>query len=241
MKIQAVTLDAAGTLIKTRRPVGDIYCGIAADHGASLDPAALGSAFADVFAAMPPMTFPELRGRRAPPDELDRLERRWWGLLVKDVTDRAGGVPAFEPFFTDLYDYFATAQAWVLYPEVEPFLDVLAQREMQVAVVSNFDSRLVTVLRALGIAERVGPIVYSTAAGSAKPDAGIFFDALAALARDPGECLHLGDSASADYDGAVAAGLQAGLLRRNARSDHALETYELRALTEAVRLLGPAR
>lgn len=232
MTIKAVTLDAAGTLIKTRRPVGQIYCDIAARHGASLDPAALGRGFAATFSTMPPMAFAELRGQAVAAEILDELERDWWRRLVREVTDHAGGVRAFEPFFTALYDYFATAEAWSLYPEVDAFLTAIAASNLQVAVISNFDSRLLAVLEGLGVGDRVGPIIFSTGAGSAKPDAGIFEDTVAELGRDPSECLHLGDNADADYAGAREAGMRALLLQRS--PGIRLNAHEIRTLTEAL-------
>ena len=58
--IQAVTFDAAGTLIRVADPVGETYSRIARDLGANLSPAALDGAFREVFPNMPAMAFPDL-------------------------------------------------------------------------------------------------------------------------------------------------------------------------------------
>ena len=148
--------------------------------------------------------------------DLDAQERDWWRHLVRQVTNRAGGIKAFDAYFDRLYAYFAQPNAWVLYDEVLPLLQTLRARGISSAVVSNFDSRLLPILQGLGVSELVGGVVYSTAANSAKPDAGIFRQATALLDLPAAHCLHLGDHPIADYQGARAAGLQALLVHRGA-------------------------
>jgi putative hydrolase of the HAD superfamily len=207
--IQAITLDAAGTLIYPREKVGDTYCRIAAEFGAKLDAQALGLAFGEVFADMPPMAFASTSAA-----DLDQQERAWWSGLVRQVTDRAGGVEQFSSYFTALYEYFAEPSAWELYAEVMPLLQHCRERQLATAVVSNFDSRLLNVLAGLGVSSKVDAIVFSTGANSAKPDGGIFTQALKQLNIVPADALHVGDDVDADYHGARAAGLHALIVHR---------------------------
>ncbi|MEE9266543.1 MAG: hypothetical protein V3V86_07450, partial [Gammaproteobacteria bacterium] len=76
--IQAITFDAAGTLMGIAEPVGETYARFAHDLGVKLSPRGLEEGFRDAFAHMPPMAFPGL-------DEVKRLraERDWWHALVK--------------------------------------------------------------------------------------------------------------------------------------------------------------
>lgn len=228
--IKAVTLDVAGTLIKPSAPVGAIYMRIAALHGASLDAQKLDQGFKSHFPTMPPMSFGQVAST-----ELDGLERDWWRDLVRKVTDDAGGIAAFDGFFDELYEYFATAQAWSVFPEVDEFLLALSARGIATAVVSNFDSRLIKVLDALDLSRRVGPIIFSTAAGSAKPHADIFAQALLALDIRAEVCLHIGDDRRTDLEGATQAGLAARLLMRD--SAQQLNAPYIGKLTEALTVL----
>jgi putative hydrolase of the HAD superfamily len=84
--------------------------------------------------------------------------------------------------------------------------------------VSNFDDRLLPLLAALGISERVDAVVPSSLAGSAKPDARIFHAALARLDVLPAAALHVGDDPSRDVTGARRAGLRAALVDRHGRA-----------------------
>lgn len=205
----AITFDAAGTLIRVAEPVGETYARIAAEFGATLSPAALDVGFREVFPSMPPMAFPGVSG----PD-LPDAERSWWRDLVARVVPRAGGVHAFDDYFDALFAYYAGGVAWRVYPEVQGVLETMRRRGLRIAVVSNFDSRLPPILRELGLAPLVDAIVYSTGCGAAKPSPRIFRHALERLGATPESTLHVGDSLSADFDGAGAAGLRAVYLDR---------------------------
>ncbi len=54
MKIDAIRLDAAGTLIRLTRPEGETYTDIAAEFGGVMDPDAIDAAFRKAWFAMPP-------------------------------------------------------------------------------------------------------------------------------------------------------------------------------------------
>jgi putative hydrolase of the HAD superfamily len=206
---RAITFDAAGTLIRVAEPVGETYARIAEGVGATLSPAALDAAFREVFPAMPPMAFPDLEE-----PHLRDAERGWWQDLVGRVVAQAGGIDAFDDYFDALFAYYAAGAAWRAYPEAHGVLESVRRRGLRVGVVSNFDSRLPPILRELGLTPLMDTIVYSTGCGAAKPSPRIFHHALERLGATPGSTLHVGDSLSADFNGAGAAGLKAVHLNR---------------------------
>ena len=235
--VQAVLLDAAGTLITTARPVGESYAACAQRFGAALEPAALMAGFRTQFPAMPPMAFP-----LSPHDSLLEQERDWWRTLVRRVVAQAGGgIDDFEGFFDALFHYFAQAQAWRLYPEVAEVLRTLRGEGYALAVVSNFDSRLLGILEGLGLAPFLDAVVYSTAAGAAKPDERIFASALVRLHVTAAQALHVGDGLAADFHGARAAGLQALLLRRPGAEEAAAAAHCIRSLAQLPNWLAARR
>ena len=224
---RAVLFDAAGTLIDVARPLGNTYSGLARDFGGDLDPDTLTAGFRTAFAETPPMAFPGRRGA-----ELDRAERGWWRAVVERVTRAAGGVPEFDAYFDRLYAHYASAQAWRVYPEVPDVLAALRECDIALAVVSNFDSRLHPLLKALGLAPFFDAVVCSGEAGAAKPDGAIFAHALAALGVEVSEALHVGDSREADYDGARAAGIEALLVDRGMTAHRAGAIPDLRGILD---------
>ena len=226
-QIQAILLDAAGTLMEPAEPVGQTYARIAGRFGRTADPDRLLRAFGAVFQSMPPMAFPAMAL-----EELEARERGWWKTLVRKAAADADAVPeAFDAYFDTLYGHYADPAAWRLYPEIVTCLAQLRERGLAVAVASNFDSRLPGILKGLGIADLAGPVIYSTAAGVAKPEPDIFHQALAALGEDPAQALHVGDGLEPDYRGARAAGLSALLLMRQGEQAAIPANHQLTDLT----------
>jgi putative hydrolase of the HAD superfamily len=95
-----------------------------------------------------------------------------------------------------------------------PALNKWQQQGIELAVVSNFDSRIYAVLKALNLAEYFTSVTISTEVGAAKPDTQIFTAALQKHNGIAENVLHIGDSFKADYCGAKAAGLKAIWLNR---------------------------
>lgn len=207
--LQAITFDAAGTLIRVAEPVGQTYARIAHDLGMTLSPQALDAGFRGVFPSMPPMAFPDANDA-----SLLRAERAWWRELVTRVVQHAGGVAAIDAYFDALFAHYARGAAWRAYPEAHRALESARKRGLRVGVISNFDSRLPPILQQLGFESLLDTVVYSTRCGAAKPDGRIFRHALEALGATPETALHVGDSLDADYHGASAAGMTAVHLHR---------------------------
>src|SRR5262245_51871311 len=173
MTIKAVYFDAAGTLFKPARRVGESYAAIAEKYGKKVSPSDLFERFHVCFDGAPRLAFPG-----APSGEIDRLERDWWRSLVNRVFEPFGRFDRFEEYFAELFDYFAEPKAWALFPEVRETLSMLKQRDVKLAVISNFDSRLLRILEGLGIGSWFSDVFISSRIGYAKPDRRIFEIAL---------------------------------------------------------------
>ena len=213
-RIKAVYFDAAGTLIKPARRVGESYAAIAAKYGKTVAPIDLLERFHICFDAAPRLAFPH-----AAPREIDRLEQDWWKNLVAQVFEPWGHFDDFDKYFDELFAYFADPRAWALYPEVSDTLAALRQRGVTLAVISNFDSRLVRILDGLGAGSWFADVFVSSRVGYAKPDRQIFDAALGRHGLAPGNAIHVGDSETNDLLGAQNAGLKALLIDRGRQTD----------------------
>lgn len=231
--LRAVTFDAAGTLIDVAEPVGETYARVAARHGIAIAAADVERGFRSAFASAPPLAFPG-----ASPVRLADHERAWWYALVRRAFGAAAASPAFDNCFDALFAHYAGAAAWHVFPEVPEALRGLRARGLRLAVVSNFDGRLVPLLGALGVAPLVDRIVHSTRAGAAKPDPRIFAEALAVLAVPAAAALHVGDRVDADVDGARAAGMRAALLDRSGKSPAPAGAVAVASLRDLIALAG---
>lgn len=207
-----IFFDAAGTLMRPVRPIGESYAVVAARHGMEVPAAEIAARFRARFGAAPPLAFPG-----ADPKSIQGLEREWWKNLVRRVFDASGPFPRFDDYFDELFAYFARADSWALYPETLPTLRALEDRGLALAVISNFDSRLLDILAGLGVSPRFRSIVISSHAGYAKPAPEIFHHALRASRARAEEALHVGDSPDKDAAAARDAGLFGVLLDRKSR------------------------
>jgi putative hydrolase of the HAD superfamily len=211
--IRAVTLDAGGTLIAVAEPVGATYARVAARHGIVVRSDEVERRFRSAFAAAPPLAF-----AGASPTRLRDHERAWWYTIVREALGRDVAGAPLDATFDELFAHYAGASAWRVFPEVAQVLAALRQRGLRLAVVSNFDARLGPLLAALDLAPLVDAVVHSSRAGSAKPDPGIFRDALARLDVAPTDALHVGDEPVEDVSGARSAGMRAALIDRAGRA-----------------------
>jgi FMN phosphatase YigB (HAD superfamily) len=85
------------------------------------------------------------------------------------------------------------------------------RQEYPIAVISNADGHIDTVLRRCGIVDCFASITDSGIGGLEKPQPAIFEAALREMKAQPAESLYVGDLYSVDYVGATKAGMQAVL------------------------------
>jgi putative hydrolase of the HAD superfamily len=194
---KVIFLDAVGTLFGIKGSVGEVYRSIAQQFGVEVDATALNKAFFQSFRNADTMAFPGVEAK-----EIPHHEYMWWEAI------------AMQTFFAALYHHFAIADPWFVYPDILAALTQWRAQDIELGVLSNFDSRLHTVLPALGLAEFFSSVTVSTEVGAAKPDPQIFKAALKKHDCQPIQAWHIGDSQKEDYEGAKAAGLRAVLLKR---------------------------
>ena len=223
-----IFFDAAGTLIEVRGSVGEVYASWAQRYGMTIDPATLQQRFAQAFRAQPPLAFQAYESEA----ELKRLEFAWWQRLVEQVF---AGVdfPRFNEFFAAVFEYFRRAEAWRLYADVLPTLTELQTRGVQLAVLSNFDTRLEDLLTGLGLSHYFMGVHLSSRIGAAKPAARIFQAALRQHGLQPHEAWHVGDSWREDWQGASNAGLKAWRIDRAGRTNN-VKLEQLESLEDLV-------
>ena len=212
-RIQVVFFDAADTLFHVQGSVAELYLQYAEKHGfqksdKSLD--SIKSAFRRAFSEAPLPVFAATE-----PAAIKQSERLWWFDIVHNVFYRVGMFERFDEFFEEIFAVFARPDAWRLFPETHEVLTQLKAQGFELGIISNFDSRLFSILRGLGIADFFDTVTISSLARAAKPAARIFQQALEKHAVDPAEALHVGDSERDDVKGAQAAGLTGVLLSRD--------------------------
>jgi len=232
--IGVVFFDAAGTLFHVNGSIADIYLRHAVEFGFQQTPDSLAlitQAFGRAFGDAPPPVFAATE-----PAQIKQSERLWWFDIVHNVFYRVGMFERFDDFFERVFEVFEEPGAWKLYPETLPTLTGLREQGIELGIISNFDSRLFTIMRGLGLAPSFDTVTISSLAHAAKPAPKIFRLALEKHAVDPEEALHVGDSLRDDVEGATKAGLRAVLLDRQGKCAGA-GTWTIRTLEELLPLL----
>ena len=215
MRSRLVVLDAAGTLLELRRPVGKTYADQARRVGVELDPAALERAFHLTFHAAPPLAFGHFD-----PDLRRAAERDWWRRVVRDCVAEAGapGDLPFDRLFDLAWEAFGGPAPWRVPEDVRPGLRALRRQGHPLAVLSNWDGRLPGLLDGLGLRGYFARILVSADLPAAKPSPEIFRVAAETLADlGPTTPIMVGDRIDDDVEPALTAGWGAIWLDREGR------------------------
>jgi len=210
--IKAIFFDAAGTLLYLPKSVGYHYAIVANRVGLQLDAAMLDGAFHSCWRQMPAR--PPIEGPR--PDD----DKGWWRQLVDRIFNQiAPDITELDrdAFFEAAYSHFAEAGVWELFPDVIDVLKALSPH-FELAVVSNFDSRLRMILSQLGVSQYFSHLFLSSELGADKPDPLIYQRALKLSGFSPNEVLHVGDDPVRDWQGAEESGLTVFRLQRPQKS-----------------------
>jgi HAD superfamily hydrolase (TIGR01509 family) len=190
-EIDAVTLDAFGTLVGLADPVPALREALR-NQGIEREPDAVAEAFAAEGAYYRPRS---LEGRDE--ESLARLRRECVAVFLEALEAEL----APETFV----DTYIEALQFELLPGVARAVRDLRRRGLALAVVGNWDMALPGHLARLGLG---GLLVFTSAdVGVAKPDAEPFLRALRALGVPPERALHVGDD-EVDEVGALAAGMR---------------------------------
>ena len=222
--LSAVTFDLTGTLIHTPR-LGEIYSEVLGRHGVTVAPARAAALVGEVWRELDCTTHPARDRFAAHPEGA----RGWWARLLERLCEHLGAPPPSPFAAAELFERFAGADAWEVYPEVETTLDELRRTDLKLALISNWDERLPRLLDGLGLAARLDHVVFSQQVGAEKPHRRIFAAALDRLALPPARVLHIGDRRRHDVEGARAVGMHARLLDRTGDSGDLADLRDLPA------------
>jgi putative hydrolase of the HAD superfamily len=209
-KIRAIIFDVGGTLICPAKPIGETYSQFAYPYGVKLDAEATTTSFFGAFKGSP------ARKSGVPVNGDDRV---WWKQVVRRSLPEGSFADekVFDEFFEAVYLHFAKPAAWEVYPEVPEVIEALRDYDVDLAVLSNWDSRLHPVLDGHGIGEFLPRRFISTELGWEKPDSAIYRHVAEQLRIAPGSILSVGDHARNDVEAPRKAGWQALQIERPKR------------------------
>lgn len=232
MSIQAVSFDAAGTLIDVNWNPAEIAVEAALTSGVPLSDLQVAG---ETYGRM-------LRSRWAHFQELNLHRSRevcdkFWVDLGRDWLAEIGHSDHPIEKLAERADeiiFGGDSGVFRLFEDTLAILDALRERGIPMIVLSNWDVSLHRTCEMLGITEYFEFIIASLEEGIEKPDPGLFSIAQSKLGFAPAETLHVGDDPLADVHGARNSGFKAALIDRGSPSN---PPSQIQSLVEVIDLL----
>lgn len=193
MDVEAVTIDAYGTLVILEDPVPGLQAALLA-HGVERSDERVAQAFAAEVEHY------VLRSHEGRDESTLALLRRDCAAVFLEAAAADVAAEAFTDAFVGSLVFREVAGAG-------DACRALAAHGLRLAVVSNWDISLHEQLARLGLDSLVDAVVTSAEAGAPKPETAVWRIALERLAVLAERSVHVGDS-DADVEGARAAGLR---------------------------------
>lgn len=191
--IDAVTIDAFGTLVELESPVARLQAALA-ERGVERDERSVATAFASEVEY-----YIAHKGEGRDDDSLLDLRNRCSGVFLAGVAPELDA----EEFAPD----FVGSLVFRPLDGVVDALRLLRRAGLELACVSNWDVGIGEQLEKAGLAHFLSAVVSSAETRAEKPDPRVFAEALRRLGVPPERTVHVGDD-EADQAGALAAGLR---------------------------------
>ena len=219
--LKAVVFDVDYTLAKPGPDLGpEGYRRLGARHGLVLDPERYDDARRAAIADL----------ERHP--ELDHDEEIWIRFTERIILGMGGTGAATYPAAVEMEGAWAHAHHFELYEDAIPTLEALRRRGLKLGLLSNSARDLDAFVEHHGL--DVDAVLTSRTHGKTKPHEGIFLRMLELLDVRPDESLMVGDTPDDDIDGAIAVGMRAVLVDRDARFPERESVPDLRGLASLI-------
>ncbi len=219
-RVSHVLFDIDGTLVNYRSAVRAAFAAAAARCTVITGRAVTGE---DIRTTRAQLTAEPSWQRRTPTEQ--RRETMWRMLAERGANPGAAMDAALDTVLHAYQD--ARDRAITVFPDVVETLEALRARGLTLVAASNGDVDLGRV----GIGAQITATHYAADVGVAKPDPRFFALALERFGVEPGRAVVVGDRVDNDYAPAIAVGVAAVVIDRDARVTDAA-VLRIGALTE---------
>jgi putative hydrolase of the HAD superfamily len=155
--------------------------------------------------------------------------KQWWREVVcKTFTDAGMTLgDKDDEVCANLFEEFSGGSCWEVYGDTVPFLETAVQSGHTLAVLSNFDERLESILADLDLLRYFSIVIASRKVLHAKPDPHIFQLLIKKTGMEPKDIIHVGNSLEHDYSPPRELGMRSYLLLRDPKKTLPLRTEGL--------------
>ena len=207
--IKVITFDFYNTLVKFWPPLEEIQKAACFTKGLTASPEAIRRGYARADILFNQANEEEPLSLRSPERRLDFFSE--YEQLILDTA----GIPVTRPLAREIWELaIAVPKQFTPFEDTLPTLTFLRDRSYRLGIITNLRADLAPLVRQAGFEQCMDFCVNSTLAGSEKPHAPIFEEAIRRAGVKPREMLHIGDQVRSDVAGARAMGMHAALLDR---------------------------
>lgn len=208
---KSILFDAGYTLFEAHPPSQEVYCKFCKQEGIDISPEEMLEVMNRVWYE----NFLPLNAEDSQNFETDdEDDKKRWNEFCHEVFREVGFKDDVDPLVDEVYQFYASAKAWRLYPEVKEVIATLKQRGLFLGIVSNWNSSLPQICSELGVSPYLDLIMASALEGVRKPGTLIFEKALHKSNSPPEQTVYIGDTYEIDVLGAQSAGIDAILIDR---------------------------
>lgn len=217
-----VVFDAVGTVIHTHPGVVSVYHQYGLQFGTALTQQQVAQRFKTARRSLFAVNTTAQHQRDGQLVSSDEIEHDLWRRFIETIFD---DVDDAGELFRQLWDFFASPANWRIYSDVARCLKELKTMNCQLAIGSNFDSRLFPVVDGFAEFQMLDAVSCSARLGYRKPDPAFYRRLLQRLSVTldrtitPDQIVFVGDCVENDFHGPRRQGWSAVWLNRSAQSD----------------------
>lgn len=209
MKYRTILFDVGGTLIHPKPSVGHIYALGAQKFGIDISPETAQQKFLEAWTKVKdnwqePLCYGTTESE---------AQHFWYQVIYEtfkgDLNDQGS-----RNLFAFLFDYFCQPEVWDTYNDVISNLNDLRAQNIKLGILSNWDVRLSSLLKAMNLLSYFHYSFISYQVGFEKPDLRYFQFALDQMKVEPEQVLYIGNDYEEDYLPATSIGIQCFLINR---------------------------
>lgn len=214
--IKALFFDVGKTLLKPHPSVEEVCAEVLAEYGYSVSPGELLPALVKADKAYEEQYWKDDRFWLK---EVDAA--KFWAGLYKIMLTEVGIDGEADAIAENIYNTFGKGRRWRPFDDVVPAFEIMVTKGYQLGLISNWDSRLSSLMVETGLSRYLDFVISSASVGFLKPQPRIFELALERAGVTAAEAVHVGDHYYADIMGARSVDITPVLIDRHGQTEKA--------------------
>jgi len=200
-KITAVFFDAGNTFLSPCKSIGKIYAQLAKEIGYIFSSEAMDDRISEAWEKH--LCLKKARNFQCTNDTLIKD----WKHFVRNVLPENISANDFDKLFYHIFTRFGEAEFYTLANGFIDTISTLKEMNLQLGLVSNWDNRLLTLLKAFNLYSLFDTLTISYEAGVEKPNTKIYNIACQRIKVLPENALMIGDSINGDIEAPESIGM----------------------------------